>query len=161
MKKSTSIDNENLPEIQVSFQALVRNGQPIILTSSQETFDFALSIWDLDTIELYEEFKTIYLNRANRVIGYRTLGRGDVSGVVVNIRLIILLALKCNASGLILCHNHPSGVLKTSQQDDKMTADIYNAAQQFHLKLLDHLIITRTSYFSYCDEGRILSTPIL
>lgn len=95
----------------------------------------------------------MYLNRANRVIGIHRHSTGGVAGTVVDTKQILAVALKSNASSLILCHNHPSLNLQPSQADLEITRKIKQAAQTMDLSLLDHLIITSEGYYSFADEG--------
>ena len=103
-------------------------------------------------IDLKEYFFVIILNRANLTIGYLKVSEGGVSGTIVDNRLIFATALKCLASGLILVHNHPSGNLLPSAQDTRITKKIVLAAEYFDINVLDHIILTSDSYFSFADE---------
>lgn len=103
----------------------------------------------------YEEFWVLYLSRSNRVIYEECMSKGGVSGTVTDIRLILKRAIELLASGIILVHNHPSGNLRPSTDDDRITTKAKEAAKLLDINVLDHLIITPTSYFSYNDNGRL------
>lgn len=103
----------------------------------------------------YEEFWVLYLSRSNRVISEECMSKGGVSGTVTDIRLILKRAIELLASGIILVHNHPSGNLRPSPDDDRITTKAKEAAKLLDINVLDHLIITPTSYFSYNDNGRL------
>ena len=103
----------------------------------------------------YEEFWVLYLSRSNRIIYEECMSKGGVSGTITDIRLILKRALELLASGIILVHNHPSGNLRPSPDDDRITTKTKDAAKLLDINVLDHLIITPTSYFSYNDNGRI------
>jgi DNA repair protein RadC len=103
----------------------------------------------------HEEFWILLLNRANRVIDNIRISQGGISGTVIDVRIILKHALDRLASALILCHNHPSGNLKPSEADSKITTKISNSCRTMDLQLLDHLIIADNSYFSFSDEGLI------
>ena len=103
----------------------------------------------------YEEFWVLYLSRSNRVIYEECMSKGGVSGTVTDIRLILKRAIELLASGIILVHNHPSGNLRPSPDDDRITTKAKEAAKLLDINVLDHLIITHTSYFSYNDNGRL------
>ena len=103
----------------------------------------------------YEEFWVLYLSRSNRVIFEECMSKGGVSGTVTDIRLILKRAIELLASGIILVHNHPSGNLRPSPDDDRITTKAKEAAKLLDINVLDHLIITPTDYFSYNDNGRI------
>ncbi len=145
---------DELNEIQVSykFSSTCRNK----ITSSDKAFEIILNSWDKNTIELQEEFKVLLLNRANIVLGIYPLSKGGVVGTVVDVKLIFGVALKCNASGMILCHNHPSGNLKPSKQDIEITKKIKQCSELFEISLLDHLIISNFGYYSFSEEGNLM-----
>ena len=142
-----------LPKVEISFNPQRDLHKQIYVRSSHDAFKVCLSIWKLDTIDLYEEFKVLFLDRRNGIIGYRDLSRGSSSGTVVDIRIILSIAILSNSSGLILVHNHPSGMTDPSYSDKRITEKMVNAACFFELKILDHLVITRTTYTSFRDEG--------
>ena len=103
----------------------------------------------------YEEFWVLYLSRSNRIIYEECMSKGGVSGTITDIRLILKRALELLASGIILVHNHPSGNLRPSPDDDRITTKTKEAAKLLDINVLDHLIITPTSCFSYNDNGRL------
>ena len=101
----------------------------------------------------HEEFWVLFLNNSNKVISKIQLSKGGISGTIVDARLIFRLALENRATGLILCHNHPSGNLQPSEADKEITRRIKAAGEILDVKILDHLIITETKYYSFVDEG--------
>jgi len=147
---------KRLPQIHVSFEPKRSMKDRLYLTNSNDVYKLSMHIWDLKTISLYEEFYVFFLDRRNGVIGYRHIGKGTVHAVTVNKKLIFAIALKCNASGIILCHNHPSGNPDPGHLDHKLTNEFSDAAKLFDMTLHDHLIISRESYYSFVDEGRLL-----
>lgn len=140
-------------EIKVSYST--NQVYKIKLTNCAEVFEFILSKWDLDIIEFQEECKIILVNRANFVLGIYELSKGGVTGTVVDVRVILSVALKCNASGIILVHNHPSKNLKASKADRKITRKLKESCDLLEISLIDHLIITRHSFFSFAQDGLI------
>ncbi|MGN7785862.1 JAB domain-containing protein [Niabella sp. 22666] len=104
-------------------------------------------------MELLEEAKVIYLNKGNRVLGAFALSKGGLSNTVVDVKLVILAGLRLHCSFICLCHNHPSGNVKPSKNDEYLTEHIRIAASFFNIKLLDHIILTKDGYFSMSDEG--------
>ncbi len=140
-------------EIKVSYKTT--NTPKIKITTVNKAFEVLLSLWDLDTIELQEEFKILLLNRANEVLGIYPLSKGGITGTVVDSRLIFAVALKCNATGILLCHNHPSGNLKPSDADITLTRSIKKCADFLDITLIDHLIITKNGFFSFSNEGKL------
>lgn len=102
---------------------------------------------------LHEEFWVLYLNNANKVIYKSQISKGGITGTVADTRVIFKIALEQNAVGLILTHNHPSGNLNPSDADIQITKKLKIAAKQLDLTILDHIIITEASYYSFADEG--------
>ena len=101
----------------------------------------------------HEEFWIIYLNNSNKVISKSQLSKGGITGTLVDIRIVFKTALEMGATALILCHNHPSGTLIPSDADRQITRKLKLAGDSLEIKVLDHLIVTETSYFSFADEG--------
>lgn len=101
----------------------------------------------------HEEFWILYLNNSNKIIQKKQLSMGSITGTLVDVRLVLKTALECNAVSLILTHNHPSGTLVPSEQDKKLTAKLKTAAQNLDISVLDHIIVTESSYFSFADNG--------
>lgn len=157
---SSTIKNQQhsfsqLAEIKVSYRPHFKAIDRPQLTSSNVVFDVLMSHWDMDTMELREDFKVILLNRANRVLGIFNVSSGGVSGTVVDSKLVFSTALKACASSMILSHNHPSGNLRPSEQDLQLTKKIQAGAKLLDLTVLDHVIIATNGYFSFADEGLI------
>lgn len=101
----------------------------------------------------HEEFWVLYLNNSNKVIYKSQLSKGGITGTIVDIRLIFKTAFEHNATALILTHNHPSGVLQASDADKQITKKLKEAGGNLDINVLDHIIITEKSYFSFRDEG--------
>ncbi|PVX46167.1 RadC-like JAB domain-containing protein [Flavobacterium sp. 103] len=138
-------------EIKVSYSNT--NLERIKVTNSQILYSLVLKQWNQDLIEFQEEVKIILLNRAQIVLGIYELSKGGVSGTVVDIKIILGIALKCNASSIVIVHNHPSGSLEPSQPDKLITQRLKEASKILDLNLLDHLIITKEGYYSFSDNG--------
>ena len=103
----------------------------------------------------HEEFWIVLLSRSNKVIKKKNISIGGTSATVVDVKIIFKEAVDQLASSLILVHNHPSGNLNPSPEDDRLTMKIKDATRLFDICLLDHLIIAGQNYFSYADEGRL------
>jgi DNA repair protein RadC len=120
------------------------------ITSSASVFELMQPIIG----ELYhEEFWIIYLNNSNKVIEQLQLSKGGITGTLVDVRITLRKALEVGATSIILAHNHPSGTLRPSEADKQLTQKLKTAAQSLDIKVLDHLIVTEKSYFSFADEG--------
>lgn len=101
----------------------------------------------------HEEFWILLCNRANKVIHSLSIGRGGVASVVVDVKIILKSALEHLASSIVLCHNHPSGNLKPSNEDIKITKRLQEAGALLDIAVIDHLIIGDMHYYSFADEG--------
>lgn len=102
---------------------------------------------------LHEEFWVLFLNNSNKVIHKAQLSKGGMTGTVVDTRIIFKTALEYNAISLILTHNHPSGKLLASESDKEITRKLQLAGKQMEIMVLDHVIITESSFYSFADEG--------
>ncbi len=122
------------------------------IASSHDAFEYmSLYLSDLN----HEEFWILLLNRANQVIAQQMIGQGGISSTAVDMKKIFKQAFDYQASGIILAHNHPSGNLRPSDQDNMLTQKIAEAAKLMEISVLDHLIISANSYYSYADEGKL------
>ena len=102
-----------------------------------------------------EEFHVLLLNQSATIIDSVRIGVGGLTETVVDVRVILREALLKRATALILCHNHPSGNLRPSTHDDRLTRQVQEAAKLLNLSLADHVIFTDNGYYSYADEGRL------
>lgn len=102
-----------------------------------------------------EVFAILLLNRANRIIHFEIVSEGGITGTVADPRIILKKALEYSATGIILCHNHPSGNLKPSHADEMLTKKIKNAASFLDILVTDHIIVSHEGYFSFADEGML------
>ena len=123
------------------------------ISDSRKSFELMLQSWEQNRIQMQEEVKLILLNRSNKVLGVYSLAMGGITGCVVDVRIILAVALKTLATGIILVHNHPSGNLKPSREDIKITEQLKSSCDLIGITLLDHLIITKDDYFSFADDG--------
>jgi DNA repair protein RadC len=145
---------ETLSEIHVSYKPGLTSSTTTI-NNSQNAYEILKSLFPADTISLQEQFVVLYLNRANRVIGSYQLSKGGITGTIADVRLILSVALKTLATGLILAHNHPSGNLKPSEADIQLTQKVKDAAKLMDIEVLDHMILSSNGYFSFTDDGII------
>lgn len=120
------------------------------ITCSKDVFDILRPIiGDLE----HEEFWVLFLNNANKVIQKKQISIGGKTGTLVDARIVFRLALEYGATAIVIGHNHPSGALHPSQSDKKLTSKLKAAGQTLDIGLLDHLVITEKSYFSFADES--------
>lgn len=121
--------------------------------NSKDAESVMRSIVDVKRLDHKEFFWVILLNRANQVLGVAKTAEGSTEGVSVNVREIFQLTITSNATGIILCHNHPSGSLKPSQADISITKRIQEFAKLLDVVVMDHMILTTEGYYSFVDEG--------
>ncbi len=121
-----------------------------VISSSKDAF---LVFQPLLTDLVHEEFWIALLNRSNKVIAREKISQGGIAGTVIDVRLIMKTAIEMLASAIILCHNHPSGNLRPSEQDLDITRKIGAAGKLMDVKVLDHIIIADNGYLSFSDEG--------
>jgi len=101
----------------------------------------------------HEEFWILYLNNSNKILEKFQISKGGITGTLVDVRISLRKALEIGAVSLILTHNHPSGNLRPSEADKQLTQKLKTAAESLDIKILDHIIVTEKSYFSFADDG--------
>lgn len=143
----------HVAEVELVYKSKVKASERPVISSSADAADILRYLWEEGKLELVEQFKVLFLNRSNKVIAAYNISTGGITGTVADPRLILSAALKINAVSMILSHNHPSGSLKPSKADEELTYKIKCAAAYFDMKVLDHIILTEESYFSFADEG--------
>ena len=122
----------------------------IKITCSKDVFDVMQPIIGVLN---HEEFWVLFLNNSNKILKKLQLSKGGLTGTIVDVRLVLKSALELMATGIVLCHNHPSGNLNASKSDKQITEKLKLASETMDIKILDHLIITEKTYFSFADEG--------
>jgi hypothetical protein len=143
----------DIPELQVTYRRESGNYLSDTISNSEQIAGFIRGLYNSGEIELQEQFMVLYLNQANRVIGYYKHSKGSINATVADTRIILGTALKCAAVAMIVAHNHPSGNLRPSRADEELTKRLKEGAALMDIRLLDHLIITREGYLSFADEG--------
>jgi DNA repair protein RadC len=152
MNSSINLFNSNLAEIKITYRNKQKYSDMRKITCSADAVEAFRSVWS-DQIEYREEFAILCLNRANKVLGYSFISSGGLAGTVVDAKVVFQIALKSNASAVILAHNHPSGNKQPSEPDINLTKKLKQAGSLLELSVLDHVIITAESYYSLADEG--------
>lgn len=146
--------NTQVNEIKVSYKERITSPFWLKIKSSKDVAEMLMQTWDRDTIALHESFKVVLLNNNNKVKGIYQLSKGGLTGTAVDLRILFAVVLKSLSVAIILTHNHPSGTLKASDSDKRITKKIKNAAELLDIKLLDHiLIVPNGEYYSFADEG--------
>jgi DNA repair protein RadC len=146
----------NISEVRLVYRTKVKSSERPQIKCSKDAFDIFMENWDLDSIEHIEEFKLMLLTRSNKVLGIASISKGGINGTVIDVRIILQFAIKANASGIILCHNHPSGNVQPSESDIAITRKIKESGNVMDIQLLDHLIIVpEGKFYSMADEGNV------
>lgn len=114
--------------------------------------DLSHFMQDKNANQPHEEFWTVFVNQNSNILGTHIIGKGGLTATSVDIRLIMKHALELSATGLFVCHNHPSGQLKPSQQDKILTQQLKEAATLLNIQLLDHVILYKDKFFSFYEE---------
>lgn len=123
-----------------------------VVRSARQVYEYYYSsICDQPTEHCY----ALMLNQSSHIIKSVLISKGGMTETLVDIRVVLREALLCHATSIILCHNHPSGNVRPSHQDDGLTTRLREAAQLMNIHLIDHVIVTDGSYYSYADEGKI------
>jgi DNA repair protein RadC len=145
-----------ISEVKLIYRTKIKASERLKVKCSRDAYDIFIENWDPDSIEHTEEFKILLMNRSNSVLGIFPVSKGGLSGTVTDVRLIYQAAIKANASGIILAHNHPSSNINPSESDIKITQKIKDAGILMDIQLLDHLIIcTDGDYYSFADNSLI------
>jgi len=143
----------NVAEVELTYKPNYKPSERPQVTSSKEAYDIFLAHWSMGRIDLIEEFKILLLNRKSRVLGIVDISVGGISATYVDPRVIFAVALKSGANGIILCHNHPSQETLPSHHDIAITSKLKEGAKLLDLLILDHIIMTGDSYYSFSDSG--------
>lgn len=143
----------DIPEISLTYTRSGRTGYGKVEFHKGNAVPIIRSLFPPGTLEMQEHLIVLYLNNSNDVIGYYRHSIGGITGTIVDIRIILAAAIKSLALKIIIAHNHPSGNLKASASDDKITAELKSACRELQIDLLDSLIITTTGYTSLADKG--------
>lgn len=143
---------QQVSEIEIIYKPLVKPSRMAKVSCSGDAEKIFRNIWG-NSLNYKESFYALYLNRANKVLGYQLISLGGISGTVVDVRCIYQAALKASCSGIILAHNHPSGNKEPSDADIKITKKLKDAGILLDITLLDHLILLPEGYTSLADEG--------
>jgi len=142
---------ETISEVQITYSSKVKSKDRIKITCSAEAVKAYRMFWP--SFEHIEFAYLLLLNRQNQIIGKHFLAKGGMTGTVIDLRVVFQVALKANATSIMMAHNHPSGNLSPSAADRKITRQLKEAGTILEIPLIDHIILTEESYFSFADEG--------
>jgi len=144
-----------LAEIKISYSHKLPPSKLPKIKSSFDAITLLRTSWDVDTIEMVETFKVLFLNRANRALGIMTVSTGGISTALADPSRVFAGAIKAAAHSMILCHNHPSGNLSSSVSDKALTKRMKQTGEIIGIKVLDHIILTSESAYSMADGGEM------
>ena len=146
-----------IPEIKISLKMnkKYKLSELHTIKSSIDSVNIFRQIFNADTFGWTEEMVLLCLNRANKVVGFYKVSSGGFAGTIADPKVIYTIALNCAASAIIIAHNHPSGNLKPSAADEELTKKIKLAGSYLDIRLLDHIILTEESYYSFADDALI------
>lgn len=142
-------------EVSISYTPNYKASERPQISTSQEAYEVFIAHWSLGKTELIEEFKMLLLNRRNRVLGVANISTGGVSATLADPKVIFATALKSGASGIILCHNHPSEELQPGKADIDLTHKLQQGGRILDIEVLDHLIVSKDNFYMFADEGII------
>ena len=138
-------------EVELSYKPKFKSLHQV--TCSKDAYKYLLPTYKEGTICYKEYFKVLFLNQSNQILGYTLISEGGITETCADVRIILQAALLTNSVAIILAHNHPSGNLKPSRLDMEITKQVKDAAQLMRIKVLDHIILTDTGYYSFADKG--------
>jgi DNA repair protein RadC len=124
------------------------------VNNSKKIADYIRQFYS-DDIGIYESFFLLTLDRALNTTGFVKISQGGIFGTVVDIKLVCKYAIESLCCSVVICHNHPSGNTTPSPNDDVQTQKVKQAMNMFDIKLLDHIILTENSYYSYADNNTL------
>lgn len=149
----TRQDLLKVAEVELIYRTKVKASERPQIKCTNDAYRILINHWDENKIELQEQFKVLFLNRANKVLGIYEVSSGGITGTLVDPRLIFGAALKATACYIIIAHSHPSGNLQPSGADKTLTEKIKRAGLFLDIGLLDHIILTKENYYSFADQG--------
>jgi DNA repair protein RadC len=144
---------QNIQEVELHYKRKAKPADRPKVSNSSDVVEVFRAIYDVNKIEHREMMYALYLNRANTVLGVLLISEGGTAATICDPKIVFQGALKLNASGVILSHNHPSGNLTPSQADIQLTNRLTNGGKIMDVQILDHVILTADSYYSFADNG--------
>lgn len=144
-----------IPEIELSYKPSRRLSSLPEVTEPEDAYKLFTASWARDKLEFVEQFKVMLLNNGNRVLGICQLFTGGVRRTTVDIKLVMVTAIKTSTQKMIVAHNHPGGSLLPSDADIILTHKLLRAANILDIDLLDHLILSAEGYYSFLEHGKM------
>ncbi|MEW6470576.1 MAG: JAB domain-containing protein [Bacteroidota bacterium] len=141
-------------EIRISYKPVVKSSARPKVSSSLDCQRLLRPLFS-ELICHHEAFFVLLLDRSGKVMGHYKVSQGGTCSTVVDVKMIAQAAILSSSSAVVLCHNHPSGNKEPSADDLALTAQVKNALELFHIRTLDHIILTDEDYLSFADRGLI------
>lgn len=139
-----------------TLKAKPNNRETRVLKDSRDTFEELCNIYDPDTATLYETAYALYLNQDNRIKGFLKLSEGGLTNVIVDPRVMMMGAIGCSATAIVLSHNHPSGNPRPSEEDRQLTKKLLAACKLMDICFVDHIVMGAGRYYSFRDHGEMI-----
>ena len=143
---------QNIAEVSIVYKNINTMNKKVQIMSSLDINEIMKPVFS-EFVSHHEEFWIILLSYNNRVLGVSKISQGGLAETTIDARIIFQLALKTNSSKICLCHNHPSGNLTPSTQDQELTRTIVQAGKLMNIEVLDHIILSDGGYYSFADCG--------
>ena len=143
-------------EVKLTYQSKIKASERYHISTSEDAYKVLKGCYDESTLQYRETFKILLINQASKVLGVSNISEGGITETGADVRLILQAALLGNATGIILSHNHPSGNIFPSAIDKALTSRIIKAAELVNIRVLDHIIITSDTFYSFSDEGMLI-----
>lgn len=140
-------------KLSIKYDRLIPSSEMVIINGAEMATAVFRETWNLDHINYLEEFKVMFLNNANKLLGIMDHSMGGQTGTLVDVRIMLATALTVGSNAILLCHNHPTGKLKPSGADKQLTQKLFAAAELMDIRILDHIILTDESFYSFSDDG--------
>lgn len=144
---------KQVAEIELVYKPKIKAADRPRVTGVRDAVNLFRASWNPNTLQLQEQFKVMYLNRAWHVLGIYPVCTGTMTGTIVDCQLIMTGACLTAAKYISICHNHPSGSIRPSKGDKEVTQQIGEAASLLGIVLLDHIILTEDDFLSFASEG--------
>jgi DNA repair protein RadC len=146
-------ENYKISEVELIYRNKVKAKDRPRIQRSCDAYELLCQSWDMNKMDLQEQFKVLLLDKGGHCMGIMLVSSGGMSACLVDPKLVFATALKARACSLILAHNHPSGNLKASKEDEALTEQLCEGGGLLHIDILDHLILTSDGYTSLADDG--------
>ena len=142
-----------LAEIRAVYKSRTKARERKQIRHPKDVENYLRAVWNRGTLELTEDFLIVCLNGNHQAIGWVKVSSGGFNSAMVDPRIVFAVALQTAATAIILAHNHPSGNTEPSEEDKAMTRRLVEAGRLLHLMVIDHVILTKESAFSFAENG--------